>query len=124
MTQPPPSERRHSRREVACFPAYVEHDASKKEVTLIADLATTGALLLVRGAHDFTAGEGVRLELHIEAEKMRGVAGRVVRIEPLPKQRVSVWTHQVAVEFESPIELAPDEQRMIREQCERLGLRR
>jgi len=124
MTEPPPSNRRHAPREVACFPAYVEYATSKKAVTLIADLAATGALLFVRGGHGFAAGDGVRLELHIEAEKTRAVAGKVVRVEALPTKRVSVWTHQVAVEFESPIELDAEEQRTIREQCERLGVRR
>ena len=66
------------------------------------------------------------LELFIDVEARRGrhAAGHVLRIEPLPTERVSLWTHQVAVEFDSPIVLSADEQRSIREQCERLGIHR
>jgi hypothetical protein len=125
----PASERRRAPREIACFLAYVEHDApepaGEKEPALIADIAISGALLLVCGP-GFRAGEVVKLELLIgvEAQGARHVTGRVLRIEPLPAERVSLWTHQVAVEFDSPISLDADEQRTIREQCERLGIRR
>jgi len=123
------AERRRAPREIACFPAYVEHDAPEvagaKEVALIADIATSGALLLVRGP-SFRVGEVVRLELFIglEMQGARHATGRILRIEPLPTERVSLWTHQVGVEFDSPISLDADEQRTIREQCERLGIRR
>ena len=123
------AERRRAPREIACFPAYVERDAPEvagaKEVALIADIATSGALLLVRGPC-FQAGEVVRLELFIglEMQAARHATGRVLRIGPLPAERVSLWTHQVAVEFDSPISLDADEQRTLREQCARLGVRR
>jgi len=121
----PPSERRRAAREVTCFPAYVEHDSPEREAALIADVAPSGALLLVRGA-SFRMGEVVKLELLItqQSGNSRRVTGSVVRVEPLPIERVSVWTHQVGIEFDSPIELTDDEQRIIREQCDRLGVRR
>ena len=121
----PPSERRRAPREIACFPAYVEHEASEKDTALIADIATGGTLLLVRGPC-LQAGEAVKLELfiNVEAKGSHRAAGRVLRIEPLPTERASLWTHQVAVEFDSPISLGADEQRAIREQCERRGIRR
>jgi hypothetical protein len=122
--QPPASNRRQAARVIACFPAYVEHDTASKEVALIADLATRGARLLVASGHTFSAGEVVGLELHIDPDRMRRAKGRVVRIEALPRERMSVWTHEVAVEFEGPIELDEEEQRTIREQCERLGVTR
>ena len=43
----PPSERRRAPREIACFPAYVEHEGAEKDVALIADVATGGTLLPV-----------------------------------------------------------------------------
>jgi hypothetical protein len=121
---PPPSNRRQAARVIACFPAYVEHSTASKEVALIADVATSGARLLVAGGRTFAAGEAVGLELHIDADRMRQAKGRVVRIEALPRERMSVWTHEVGVEFEAPIELDDEEQRTIREQCERLGVKR
>jgi hypothetical protein len=123
------ADRRRAPREIACFPAYVEreapHVAGEREVGLIADIATSGALLLVRGP-GFRPGEVVRLELLIglETQGVRHATGRVLRIGPLPVERVSLWTHQVAVEFDSPISLDADEQRTLREQCARLGIRR
>jgi hypothetical protein len=121
----PPSERRRAAREIACFPAYVEHEAPEKDAALIADIATGGALLLVRGPC-LRAGEVVRLDLliDVEAHGSHHVTGQVLRIEPLPTERVSLWTHQAAIEFDSPISLDADEQRTIHEQCERLGIRR
>jgi hypothetical protein len=129
MPAGPPSDRRRAPRSIACFLAFVEHETpgapDAKETALIADVAPTGARLFVSGAA-LRVGEPVRLELLIDtaSERVRMAAGRVVRVEPLPAERVLVWTHQVGVEFDSPLTLDDEEKHLIREQCERIGLRR
>lgn len=129
MPLAPPSDRRRAPRSIACFLAFVEHETpgapDAKETALIADVAPTGARLFVSGPA-FRVGEPVRLELLIDAEalRVRMATGHVVRVEPMPAERVLVWTHQVGVEFDAPLALDEDEQRVIREQCERIGLRR
>ena len=121
----PPSERRRAAREDSCFPAYVERGGLPKEPVLIADVSSNGALLLVRGG-SYAHGDALRLELLIDvgAGKARNVSGKVLRIDDLPPHRVSVWTHQVAVGFDEEVLLEPDEERIIRAQCEALGLHR
>ena len=77
---------------------------------MIADLAETGALLLLRRP-GWKVGDELRIDLYVELDttRPRNVAGRVVRLEPLPDERTSLWTHQVAVEFTEPITLSPAE---------------
>ena len=95
---------------MACFPSIVEHGTSEKMTTLIADLAESGALLYARHP-DLKLGDEVGLELHIALDDSgaRLAAGRVVRVSPLPEERVSLWTHQVGIEFHTPIDLSPAE---------------
>jgi PilZ domain len=77
---------------------------------MIADLAETGALLLLRKP-SWKVGDDVRLELYVELDvkRPRNANGRVVRIEPLPEERSSLWTHQVAIDFAERIELSAAE---------------
>jgi len=73
---------------------------------MIADVAESGALLLLR-TPDWKVGDTLRIDLYLELDtkQPRNVSGHVVRIEPLPDERTSLWTHQVAVEFAEPITL-------------------
>jgi len=107
---PPSSDRRRAIRRVACFPSYVEHPGEDRITSMIADLAETGALLLLRRP-GWKVGDELRIDLYVELDttRPRNVAGRVVRLEPLPDERTSLWTHQVAVEFTEPITLSPAE---------------
>jgi hypothetical protein len=59
----------------------------------------------------FKVSDEVKLELHIllEGDAARTIAGRVVRVEPLPPERASLWTHEVAVEFDETMPLSPAE---------------
>ena len=77
---------------------------------MIADLAETGALLLLRKP-GWKVGDELRIDLYVELDtkRPRNATCRVVRIEPLPDERASLWTHQVAVEFTEPITLTPAE---------------
>ncbi len=122
---PPSSDRRRAVRHVACFPSYVAHESSRppagdasaakqeeeKITAMISDLAETGTLLLVRGP-EFRVGDQLRLELHLMLDKTvapRSATGHVVRVELLPEERTSLWTHQVGVEFHDKLELSPAE---------------
>ena len=78
---------------------------------MIADLAESGAKLLLRKP-DWQLDDTLRLELHIalgEHQEPRIAMGQVVRIEPLPDEKISLWTHQVGVEFHSPIALSDED---------------
>jgi hypothetical protein len=108
---PPSSERRRTIRHIACFPAYVEHDGkTDKIIAMIADLAETGTLLMLRRP-DLRVDDELKLELYIalDGSTSRTAMGRVVRIEPLPEGRTSLWTHQIGVEFHAPIALGAPE---------------
>jgi hypothetical protein len=89
-------------RRIACFPAFVEQkgDVDHKITAMISDLAETGTKILMRHP-EFAVGDDLRLELHVllDESAMRAVGGRVVRIEALPDDRASLWTHEVGVEF-------------------------
>ena len=122
---PPSADRRRDLRHVACFPGYVERKPDDKTTAIIADVAPGGALILVRG-HNFHVGQPLRLELYIaiDSSEPRVATGHVVRIEPLPEDRVSLWTHQVGVEFDEPIALGTDEVAALDERQAKLGVHR
>jgi hypothetical protein len=92
---------------------------------MIADLSTGGASLYSRKP-DYQAGDALRLELYIaiDSQTPRIAHGKVVRVEPLPIDRASLWTHQVAVQFDAPIAIAPDEVRALEERQAKFGLKR
>jgi hypothetical protein len=93
-------ERRRATRQVMFLPAHVEHDA-QTETSMIADVSTSGARLLMCRP-ELRARDAVHLELCLDVEGTisRQADGRVVRVEALPDERVSVWTHEVAVVFD------------------------
>lgn len=117
-------ERRDAVRRMACFPGLAEH-GDAKVTAMIADLSESGALLLLRYP-DWRVGDEVRLELHVSLDDgpPRPANGRVVRVEPLPDQRTSLWTHQVAVEFIEKIALSPAEVESLEKRQEPYGKRR
>jgi hypothetical protein len=117
-------DRRRALRRVACFPGLIKH--GEQQVTaMIADLAEGGALLLLRNP-DWSAGDEVRLELHVALDDgpPRIATGHVVRVEPLPDQRASLWTHQCGVEFTEPITLSTAEIDSLEKRQEPYGKRR
>lgn len=77
---------------------------------MIADLAETGTRLLLNDP-ELAVGDELRLELHVllDRDDARVVHGRVVRVDPLPDDRVSLWTHQVGVEFDARLPLTAEE---------------
>ena len=123
---PPSSDRRRAVRRVACFPGLVERGGDDTQTTaMIADLAESGALLLLRKP-DWQVDDTLRLELFIaldDDKEPRIAMGQVVRIQPLPDERVSLWTHQVGVEFHTPIELSDEEIEALEKRQEPYGKR-
>jgi hypothetical protein len=108
---PPSSDRRRAVRRVACFPGLVKHPPEDEKITaLIADLAETGTRLYMRNP-GLSIGDELQLELHVmlDGGEARTAAGKVVRVEPLPDERVSLWTHQVGVEFHERMPLSDAE---------------
>jgi hypothetical protein len=105
---PPSSDRRRAARLLACFPSFV--DGEVKITAMIADLAETGTRLFLQNP-DLKLGDELKLELHImlDDDSFRTVGGRVVRIEPLPPERASLWTHEVGVEFHETLPLSAAE---------------
>lgn len=95
---------------MVCFPSTVEHASTGKLTTLIADVGEGGALLYARNP-DLRVDDELGLELHVAlgGGEPRLATGRVVRVEPLPEERVSLWTHQVGVEFHEKITLSQAE---------------
>jgi Tfp pilus assembly protein PilZ len=106
---PPSSDRRRASRHIACFPSFVERDAARV-TAMIADLAETGTRLFLQQP-DFKLGDEVRLELHVllDDDTGRVVTGHIVRIEPLPDDRASLWTHEIGVEFHETMPLSAAE---------------
>ena len=92
---------------------------------MIADLSEGGALLLLRWP-DWQVGDEVRLELHVALDDgpPRIATGHVLRVEPLPDQRTSLWTHQSAVEFHEKIALTAEEIDSLERRQEPYGKRR
>ena len=108
---PPSSDRRRAVRHIACFPSLIELPREDEKVTaMISDLAETGTRLLLRNP-GLDVGDELRLELHVllEGGEPRVARGRVVRVELLPDDRVSLWTHEVGVDFHERLPLGADE---------------
>jgi len=122
-------DRRRDLRQVTCLPASVHHqggqDLGDDETAMIADVSTTGARLLMRNP-ELRAGEVLELELQLDTEgKAREKAkASVMRVSALPDERVSVWTHEVAVAFASPIPLTEAERKDMQARMAALGIRR
>ena len=115
------SERREGERLLACFPAYVERADGKAQASLIRDLSTTGALLLVRSKLEL--GDRVKLQLFLseDAEEPRPASGCVVRIEPLADDEVALWSRRVAVRFDEPLTMVEAEILALEERVKRLA---
>ena len=123
----PESDRRRGLRHLACFPAFIERGGDEsKTIAMIGDLAEGGARLLLRKP-DLKVTDAVRLELHVALDDTappRIAVGQVLRVEPLPDDRASLWTHEVGVEFHEPIELSADEVEALEKRQEPFGKRR
>jgi hypothetical protein len=129
----PSADRRGDPRHLACFPAYVEADASSgsglpkpqgvPRSALIRDLSVSGALLLTRAR--LAVGDTIKLSLHLgEGREPRVTLARVVREERRPNEMVHPWTKSVAVQFEEPIPELEAEARTLAERQAVLAGRR
>jgi hypothetical protein len=98
------SERRIGVRHFACFPAHLKRPERGKRIAMIHDLSIAGALLVVRA--ELAVGDVVSLQLHVTGDpgsRTRTTHARVVRVESLETLERALWSHRVAVQFESPL---------------------
>jgi hypothetical protein len=75
-------------------------DEENKITAMISDLGETGTKLLMRHP-GFSVGDELRLEMHVllDEGENRAVLGRIVRVQELPDERLSLWTHEIGVDF-------------------------
>jgi hypothetical protein len=121
---PPPSERRHGARHIACFPAYVESPSGDRDTAMIADLSVSGALLYLRHRPDVDIAVRLELFISLESGDARVTTGKIVRVEPLPENRVSPWFFSAAVHFDAPLTIYKAEIDAMMERLGKLGLKR
>lgn len=117
----PNDERRRDTRNFSCIPAYVESKDDTKHLALIRDVSTRGARLFVQST--LPVGEVVHLSLYLsgDSEDPRPASGLVVRCEPRKGPR-EIWQHEIAVEFDAPIDDYADEIAELTRRQEEMGL--
>lgn len=100
------SDRRNALRHLACGLAFIDREEGTPRRALIADISTTGALLLTRA--DLTAGDQLALTLHIlPGQGPIETLATIVRVGERAAALAEVWRYDVAVRFEP--ELTIDE---------------
>lgn len=93
-------ERRREVRTVARIPAGVDGLRDLGHLALVHDISFAGALLCARSP----CHVGQELTLSLRTAGLDAcVAGRVVRVEPAPLDRASLWRCDVAIEFRDPL---------------------
>jgi len=96
------SDRRNALRHLACGLAFIDREQGAPKRALIADISTTGALLLTRA--ELTAGDEIALTLHVlPNEPAVETLATVVRVAELPPAVADLWRFDAAVHFESPL---------------------
>ena len=96
------SDRRNALRHLACGLAFIDREEGTPRRALIADISTTGALLLTRA--DLAAGAQVALTLHIlPGQPPVETLATVVRVGERPLALADVWRFDAAVHFETAL---------------------
>ena len=116
-------ERRSSERRRAFFPAEIESETGETSVAMILDASVTGANFLT--SERLTVGQKAKLVLYLSADtsKGRAIEGKVVRVEPTPKDRE--WPFQVGIQFDAPmVEMEDDIKKLSELQTKLFRLRR
>jgi hypothetical protein len=94
------SERRSEKRELACFPAYIQVD-DEQRTALIRDVSAQGANLLTRAR--LVEGQCIKLLLYIaNAKDAKEAHGKVVRFEVRPMD-LPMWPHSAGIQFDEPL---------------------
>jgi hypothetical protein len=94
-------ERRESERKRTAIPTSLAAKA-RAYAGVTRNISRTGALIGTQGRP--LIGDQASLELNLEDEVVKRVAGRVVRIELAPKAQDDVWPYLVAVRFLEPLD--------------------
>ena len=115
-------ERRTHARMLACIPAYLESTRDPQDLALIRDVSVRGARLFTRTS--LPNGMAVHLQLYIggEAEAPKQARGHVVRADRRDVALSDVWSWEVGVEFDSPIEGYEHEIEELSKRQEEIGI--
>ena len=98
--RPADSERRLGKRELACFPAYIQMD-NEQRTALIRDVSAQGANLLTRAR--LVEGQSIKLLLYIgDVKEPTEVHGKVVRFEVRPPD-LPMWPFSAGIQFDAPL---------------------
>jgi hypothetical protein len=121
-TIPKVEERRTHSRLLACIPAYLESTRDPQDLALIRDVSVRGARLFTRTS--LPNGMPVHLQLYIggEAEAPKHANGHVVRADRRDVALSDVWSWEVGVEFDSPIEGYEHEIEELSKRQEEIGI--
>jgi hypothetical protein len=113
--------RTHSRR-LACIPAYLESTRDPQDLALIRDVSVRGARLFTRTG--LPNGMAVHLQLYLggEAQPPKQATGHVVRADRRDIALSDVWSWEVGVEFDAPIEGYEDEIEALSRRQEEIGI--
>jgi hypothetical protein len=105
-----PPNRRSSERHLACFPAEVARSDGKARPSVIRDLSSSGALVLV-ATTKLVIGDAVTLQLYVsdDATTFRSAKGTVVRVEDLPGDQAGLWQRRIGVRFDEPLAMTDGE---------------
>jgi hypothetical protein len=109
---PPSANRRVGDRHFACFPSLIGTPAdglADDRVVMISDVSVSGARLFTRGT-DVKVGQRLDLDIFASDDPQappRTAVAHVVRVEELDFQ--GLWTHSVAVHFDTPLTDFEDE---------------
>jgi len=110
-------------RRLVCAPVGVHPQTAKQHKAVLRDISVSGASFLTRVR--LSVGEPVRLTIQLSREpggKSCEADSKVVRVEALEPERADVWSHQVAVSFDEPLQGVDSEIRELSERLRRAGL--
>lgn len=94
------ADRRAGKRELACFPAYIQVD-DEQRTALIRDVSAQGANLLTRAR--LVEGQSIKLLLYIaNAKDAKEAHGKVVRFEVRPMD-LPMWPYSAGIQFDEPL---------------------
>ena len=107
------ADRRSEERMQACFPATLELHNGVAQTAVLRDASVSGALLLTRARAEI--GSPVHMKLYFDGQPEHGreVTGKVVRCTQRPFELSTLWTFEVAVEFNEPLRDCEEELRAL-----------
>jgi len=102
MSDDPDLKRRRQPRKPVTVLVDVEGSGASAVTALISDLSVGGAKFLTNAPFKIADAVALRIRLdNVDQDSPTiDTVGKVVRVEPLDRSRVGLWSHAVAVQFE------------------------